>query len=99
MNLSLLIHLNLKILLFYKKSSIVSDVMIYNPITAPIIKISMIGRGLNPKCVAKGVNGKQRVRVTINMVATSRYVPRLLLKKGFLLLINRTIIDAETTDS
>jgi hypothetical protein len=52
-----------------------------------------------PQRYAKGVNGKQRVRVTINIVATSRYVPGLLLKKGFLLLITRTIIDAETTDS
>lgn len=71
----------------------------YSPITAPIIKITFIGRGLNPKGAAKGVSGKQRVRTTMSIVATSKYFPGLLLKKGFLLLITRTIIDAEITDS
>ena len=66
---------------------------------APIIKTTEIGRGLNPKGAAKEVNGMQRVRPTITRVAISSYFPGLLLKNGFLLLITRTITDAEITDS
>src|SRR5674476_397435 len=66
---------------------------------APIIKIKEIGRGLKPKGAARGVNGKQSVRPTISRVVASKYFPELLLKKGFLLLITSTIMDAEMTDS
>jgi hypothetical protein len=45
------------------------------------------------------VNGKIRVMTAIDSVAINRYFPGLLLKKGFLLLMTSTIIDAEITDS
>jgi hypothetical protein len=61
---------------------------------ATIIKITCIGRVLNSKSPAKGVNGKQRVRTTMSIVATSRYLSGLLLNKGFLPFITMTIIDA-----
>jgi len=54
----------------------------YNPIMAPRTKITRVGRGLKPKGSAKGVSGKIRVRTVINTVATSRYLPGLLLKKA-----------------
>ena len=55
--------------------------------------------GLNPKIVPTGVKGKIKVITAIDIVAINRYFPGLLLKKGFLLRITRTIIDAEITDS
>ncbi len=66
---------------------------------AAIIKITDVGRGLKPKGPAKGVNGKQSVMTAIRKVAISKYFPGLLLKKGLLLLITSTIMDAEMTDS
>jgi len=45
------------------------------------------------------VRGKINVKTAIDSVAINRYFPGLLLKKGFLLLITSTIIDAEITDS
>lgn len=56
-------------------------------------------RGLNPKIFPSGVNGKTNVITAIDNVAIKRYLPGLLLKKGFLLRITSTIIDAEITDS
>ena len=73
--------------------------MMYSAIMTPISKITEIGIGLKPKGSAKGVNGRQSVMPTISKVAVSRYFPGLLLKKGFLLLITSTIMDAEITDS
>ena len=71
----------------------------YSATMTPITKITEIGIGLKPKGSAKGVNGRQRVMPPISKVAVSRYFPGLLLKKGFLLLITSTIMDAEITDS
>lgn len=78
---------------------IISAVRMYSPTMAPSIKITEIGRGLKPKGTAKGVSGRQSVMPPIIRVAASRYFPGLLLKKGFLLRITRTIMDAEITDS
>ena len=55
--------------------------------------------GLNPKTFPRGVYGKIIVIIAIDKVAIKRYLLGLLLKKGFLLLITSTIIDAEITDS
>ena len=55
--------------------------------------------GLKPKMVPRGVNGNNKVITAIDNVAISKYFPGLLRKKGFLLRITRTIIDAEITDS
>ena len=71
----------------------------YSPTRIPIIKITEIGSCLKPNGAAKEVNGMQSVKTPVRRVATSRYFPGLLLKKGFLLLITRTIRDAEITDS
>jgi hypothetical protein len=57
------------------------------------------GSGLNPKIPASGVKGKINVTTTIERVAIKRCFPGLLLKKGFLLRITSTIMDAEITDS
>jgi len=65
----------------------------------PISKIIDNGRGLKPNRDANGVNGKHSVIIPMSRVAICRYLPGLLLKKGFLLLITSTIIDAEITDS
>jgi hypothetical protein len=54
---------------------------------------------VNPKTVPTGVKGKISVITAIDNVAIKRYFPGRLLKKGFLLRMTSTIIDAEITDS
>ena len=45
--------------------------------------------GENPNTVPSGMKGKIMVKATIDRVATNRYFPGLLLKKGFLIRIER----------
>jgi hypothetical protein len=55
--------------------------------------------GVNPKIWPIGEKGRMIVKMLIDKVASNKYFPGLLLKKGFLLLITSTINDAEITDS
>jgi hypothetical protein len=53
---------------------------------------------LKPNNCETGVKG-MILMPTINRVANKRWFPGLLLKRGFLVLITSTIMDAEITDS
>jgi hypothetical protein len=55
--------------------------------------------GLNPNIFPIDVKGRINVMTAIESVAINRYFPGLLLKKGFLLRITRTMTEAEITDS
>lgn len=57
------------------------------------------GRGTKPNIFASGAKGKISAVATTAIVATSRYRPGRLLKKGRLLRMTSTIIEAEITDS
>jgi hypothetical protein len=54
---------------------------------------------LKPNDCATGVKVKMILTPTINRVPNKRCFPGLLLKRGFLVLITSTIMDAEITDS
>ena len=58
-----------------------------------------MGRGTKSNIFPIGVKGKISVAITIEIVATNRYFPGRLLKKGLLLRMTSTIIEAEITDS
>jgi bacterioferritin (cytochrome b1) len=57
------------------------------------------GIAVNPSNPDKGVYGIMNAAITTHAVAIVRYFPGALLKNGFLLLITKTINEAETTDS
>jgi hypothetical protein len=61
---------------------------------AAVIRITDVGSDLKLKRPEKSVNEKQSVATAISKVAVSGYFPGLLLKKGLLLLIISTIMDA-----
>ena len=54
---------------------------------------------MNPNICATGVKGRIAVVPTIDRVAINKCFLGLLLNSGFLVLMTRTIIDAEITDS
>jgi hypothetical protein len=65
----------------------------------PSITRNDMGRGTKSNIFPIGVKGKISVAITIEIVATNRYFPGRLLKKGLLLRMTSTIIEAEITDS
>ncbi len=58
-----------------------------------------IGKGRKSKRRPTGVKGNASVATTTRNVASIRYFPGRLLKKGFRLRMTSTISEAETTDS
>ena len=60
---------------------------------------TQIGIAVNPRRPASGVNGIISAAIATHVVAMARYFPGVLLKNGFLLLITKTMSEAEITDS
>lgn len=68
-------------------------------IITPINKRNIGGSGVNPNSSINGETGIKIVNKIIAKVVSTRYLPGLLLKKGFLVRTTNTIRTAEITDS